>query len=225
MNNKKIVITGVTRGLGQAMTDAFIAQGHTVAGAGRSEAQISELQSRYPAHCFNVVDLTDYRSVQAWKEHVTGTVGVPDIVINNAGVINANAPLWEVPVAEFSHVMDVNVKGVFHVIREFCPAMINNGGGVIVNFSSTWGRSVSPEVAPYCASKFAVEGLTKAFAQDLPSSMVTVALNPGVIHTTMLESCFGSQASQCMKPQEWVQAAVPAILAITAKDNGASLSV
>ncbi|MEM7258284.1 MAG: SDR family oxidoreductase [Pseudomonadota bacterium] len=225
MDKKKIVITGVTRGLGRVMADALIAQGHAIAGSGRSESQISDLQSVHPAHHFSVVDITDYQAVEAWKDTVLSELGVPDLVINNAGVINANAPLWEVPEDEFSHVIDVNVKGVYHVIRQFCPAMINNGGGVIVNFSSTWGRSVSADVAPYCASKFAVEGLTKAFAEDLPPSMVTVALNPGVIHTQMLESCFGDGASQCIKPDDWVKAAVPVILGITTKDNGASLSV
>ncbi len=207
------------------MTKAFIEQGHHVAGAGRSKKQIAQLSAEFPDHAFSVADIADDASVERWKENVLDTVGVPDVVVNNAGVIHANAALWDVPPDEFSRVIDVNIKGVFHVIRQFCPPMIDNGGGVIVNFSSTWGRSVSAQVAPYCASKFAVEGLTKALAEDLPSSMTTVALNPGVIHTEMLESCFGAQAAQCMKPEEWVKAAVPKILGITQSDNGASLSV
>lgn len=225
MVQKKILITGVTRGLGLAMTQEFIGQGHLVAGAGRSKNQIAKLNTDFPDHEFSVVDITDDASVATWKQQVLEGLGVPDIVVNNAGIINANAPLWEVPVDEFSRVIDVNIKGVFHVIRQFCQPMIDNGGGVLVNFSSTWGRSVSSQVAPYCASKFAVEGLSKALAEDLPSSMTTVALNPGVIHTQMLESCFGSQAAQCMKPQDWAKAAVPRILGISHSDNGASLSV
>lgn len=225
MEKKKILITGVTRGLGRAMADTFIAQGCAVAGSGRSAAAISELTDSYPEHSFSVVDIADYAAVARWQETVVRDFGVPDILINNAGVINKNAPLWEVPVEEFSQVMDVNVKAVYYVIRQFCPLMISNGGGVIVNFSSGWGRSVSPDVAPYCASKFAVEGLSSALAQDLPPSMVSVALNPGVIHTEMLESCFGAQAQQCIKPADWAQAAVNTILGITSRDNGESLSV
>jgi len=225
MKKKKILITGVTRGLGRAMADRFIEQGHIIAGGGRDSAAIDDLQTTYSDHSFSVVDITDYDAVGRWKDAVINDIGVPDILINNAGVINSNAPLWEVPVDEFFQVIDVNVNGVFYVTRQFCPLMIDNGGGVIVNFSSGWGRSVSPDVAPYCASKFAVEGLSKALADDLPSSMVSVALNPGVIHTEILESCFGEQAKECIKPDEWSHSAVSKILAITSRDNGASLTV
>lgn len=72
--------------------------------------------------------------------------------------------------------------------------MTKNIQRIIVNISSGWGRSTSPEVAPYCASKWAIEGLTQALAQELPSGMVTVALNPGIIHTDMLNICFGEEA-------------------------------
>lgn len=225
MEKKTILITGVTRGLGRAMTDVFIEQGHKVAGSGRSASHIDALNAEYPDHAFDVADVSNDESVGRWKESVLEQVGVPDFIVNNAGVINANAPLWKVSAAEFSHVIDVNVKGVFHVIRQFCPAMIENGGGVVVNFSSGWGRSTAPDVAPYCASKFAVEGLSKSLADDLPPSMTTVALNPGVIHTELLESCFGAQAAHCIKPGDWANAAVAKILGITRRDNGASLSV
>ena len=103
--------------------------------------------------------------------------------------------------------------------------MIENGGGAIVNFSSGWGRGVNADVAPYCASKWAIEGMSKALAEDLPASMVSVALNPGVIHTKMLESCFGDQARSFIKPDEWAKIAVPVILGISTADNGASLTV
>ena len=78
-----------------------------------------------------------------------------------------------------------NIKGVASVIRYFTPAMIDRGTGVIVNFSSGWGRSTSPEVAPYCATKWAIEGLTGALSQELPAGLAAVALNPGVIDTDM----------------------------------------
>ena len=116
--------------------------------------------------------------------------------------------------------MQVNINGVFHTVRSFVPAMLARQSGVIVNFSSTWGRSTSPEVAPYCASKWAVEGLTRALANELPSGMAAVPLNPGIIHTEMLESCFGSHASAYPSPEQWAERAVPFILDFTAADNG-----
>ena len=137
--------------------------------------------------------------VRAWAERVLAG-GPPDLLVNNAGVINANAPLWQVTEEDFARVIDVNVKGVVNVIRRFLPAMIARGEGVVVNFSSGWGRSTAAEVAPYCASKWAVEGLTQALAQELPEGLAAVALNPGIIDTDMLRSCFGDGAGSYPAP-------------------------
>ncbi len=150
-----------------------------------------------------MVDISQDDQVRQWAQATLASFGVPDLLINNAAVINENAPLWEVSAEEFSHVVDVNIKGVANVIRRFVPAMLPLGQGVIVNFSSTWGRTTSPEVAPYCATKFAVEGLTRALAQELPQGMAAVAFNPGVINTQMLQTCFGSSANAYPTPENW----------------------
>jgi NAD(P)-dependent dehydrogenase (short-subunit alcohol dehydrogenase family) len=114
---------------------------------------------------------------------------------------------------------------VVNVIRHFVPAMVARENGVIVNLSSGWGRSVSPEVAPYCASKFAIEGLTKALAEELPAGMAAVPLNPGIINTDMLRQAWSDGARAYPAPDSWAKRAAPFILAISAKDNGHSLTV
>lgn len=220
-----IVITGVTRGTGLALAEWYIAHGHTVAGCGRSGPEIFNLRFAHPEpHRFEVVDVSQPVKVSIWAEKALGQ-GVPDILINNAGVMNDPAPLWKVPAEKFSQLMAVNVNGVANVIRAFAPAMIERKKGVIVNFSSGWGRSVSPEVAPYCASKWAIEGLTKALAQELPAGMAAVPLNPGVIDTAMLRQCWGGGASAYPKPEKWAETAAPFILSLGPKDNGNSVSV
>jgi NAD(P)-dependent dehydrogenase (short-subunit alcohol dehydrogenase family) len=146
------------------------------------------------------------------------------LVVNNAALINGNAASWHVPVDEFSELIDVNIKGLFHVLRHFLPAMVKRQRGVIVNFSSAWGRTTAPEVAPYCATKWAVEGLTRALAQELPAGMAAVTISPGTVHTQMLESCFGPAAANCQSPDEWARRAVPYLLQISAKDNGQPLT-
>lgn len=222
---KTIVITGVTKGLGRALAEWFIAHGHTVAGCGRS-VEILDLRFTHPApHDFAVVDVTDENKVALWAEKVTGVVGVPDILINNAALMNNPAPLWQVPAAEFNKLIDVNIKGVATVIRHFVPPMVKRGSGVIVNLSSGWGRGTSPEFAPYCASKFAIEGLTKALAQELPSGLAAVPLNPGVIDTDMLRQCWSAEAGNYPKADAWAKVAAPFILGLGPKDNGQSLSV
>jgi len=129
-----------------------------------------------------------------------------------------------VPAAEFSQVIDVNIKGVVNIIRHFLPAMLNQKTGVIVNFSSGWGRSTDAEVAPYCATKWAIEGLTQALVQELPSGLAAVALNPGIINTDMLQSCFGSSASSYPTPEQWARTAVPFLLQLGPKHNGHQLT-
>ena len=108
--------------------------------------------------------------------------------------MNRLSPLWEQDDREFTRLVDVNLRGMVNVIRHFVPPMVARKKGVIVNLSSGWGRSVSPEVAPYCASKWAVEGLTKALAEELPKGMAAIPLNPGVIDTDMLRQCWADGA-------------------------------
>ncbi|HEX8978204.1 MAG TPA: SDR family oxidoreductase [Parasulfuritortus sp.] len=221
-----IVITGVSRGLGRAMATEFIRYGHTVYGCGRNVKAVHELASRYPSpHRFDIVDVTLDQQVAAWARSCLASGLIPDLLLNNAAQINHNAPLWEIRAVEFDAVVDVNIKGVANVIRHFVPAMAARRKGVIVNFSSEWGRSTDPEVAPYCATKWAVEGLTKALAQELPEGMAAIPLSPGVIDTDMLRSCFGSQASAYPTAEEWAKTAAPWILGLSAKDNGRSLTV
>lgn len=223
--SKIVVVTGATRGLGRAMVDRLVELDHTVIGCGRSKSAVKQLCSLGKPHRFDVLDVSDDAAVKAWATSILDQFGPPDFLLNNAAAINENAPLWEVPTEEFDRVIDVNIKGVANTIRHLLPAMLERSTGVIVNFSSGWGRSTSAEVAPYCATKWAVEGLTQALAQELPAGMAAIPLNPGMINTEMLQSCFGSSASHYPTPDEWSQRAVPQILGFTARDNGQSLSV
>jgi NAD(P)-dependent dehydrogenase (short-subunit alcohol dehydrogenase family) len=227
MSDKRLIlITGVSRGLGLAMAEGFIELRHTVVGCARSAKAVGELAKRFPKpHRFDTVDVADDGQVAAWAKSVLALHGPPDLLVNNAALVNQNAYLWQVPPDEFARVIDVNVKGTYHVIRHFVPAMAGRKRGVIVNFSSGWGRSTSPEVAPYCATKWAVEGLTQALAQELPEGMAAVPLNPGIIDTDMLRSCFGADAASYPGPDEWARKAVPFLLGLHAADNGQPLSV
>jgi NAD(P)-dependent dehydrogenase (short-subunit alcohol dehydrogenase family) len=225
-NRKKvIVITGVTRGLGRAMAEKFIALGHTVLGCGRNRGLIDELRHKWPKrHDFDVVDVASNGQVHNWMARLHKKCGAPELVINNAGLINRNAPLWKVDPEEFSDVIDVNIKGVANVIRAFLPNMIKKHRGVIVNFSSGWGRSADKEVAPYVATKWAIEGLTQALAIELPPGLAVVALNPGIVNTDMLQSCFGESAAHYPSAGRWADTAVPFILKLDANDNGHALT-
>ena len=226
MPKKLVLITGVTRGLGRAMAEEFAHGGHTVLGCGRSKKELDQLRRRLGVpHDFYMVDVASDDEVKSWASLLLIAHGPPDLVLNNAGVINRNARLWEVSAREFGLVVDVNLKGVANVLRHFTPEMVKRKRGVIVNFSSGWGRSTDAEVAPYCASKWAIEGLTLALAQELPSGMAAVSFNPGVIDTDMLRSCFGDSAASYPAPVEWAKTAVPFLLGLGAGDNGKQLEL
>jgi NAD(P)-dependent dehydrogenase (short-subunit alcohol dehydrogenase family) len=119
----------------------------------------------------------------------------------------------------------VNIKGTANMLRHFVPAMIEQGSGVIINFSSGWGRVSAPNVAPYCASKWAIEGLTRALAQELPKGMAAIPLNPGIIDTDMLRTSFGEDAGNYESATAWAERAVPFLLKLGPKQNGKALTV
>lgn len=216
----KIVLTGASRGIGLALAREFVRLGHVVQGCSRSGVP----HSREP---FSVcpVDVSDRGQVACWVEQLVGAGFVPDIVITNAGLINEPAPLWKIPPAEVQALMDTNVLGTAYVLQAFLPLMIVRGRGMIVSLSSGWGRYADVDFAPYCASKFAVEGLISSLSKELPGGLAAVTLSPGIVRTDMLFRCWGEQALDYELPDAWAKRAAPFILGLDARHNGQSLTV
>lgn len=226
MKPKTVVITGCTRGLGRAMIPLFVEAGWRIAGCGRNEAQIGELGRKWPApHLFRVCDVSRENDVAGFCAAILDQFGPPDLVLNNAAIINANAPLWETSAEEFSRIVDINIKGPAAMMRHLLPAMLKRGGGVIVNFSSGWGRCTAADVAPYCATKYAIEGLSMATAQDTGGKVAVIPMNPGIIDTDMLRSTFGGSAGDFPDADAWARRAVPFFIKLGLKDNGRPMTV
>ncbi|HGG0584702.1 MULTISPECIES: SDR family oxidoreductase [Bacillus] len=224
--SKSVIITGVTQGLGRAMVDRFHELGWNIYGCGRSKDKIEELKKQYSKiHDFQVIDVSDSQQVNNWANCILNTHTAPDMIINNASIVNQNAQLWKITAQEFENVMNVNVNGVVNVIRAFVPAMVARKEGIIINMSSSWGREGEAELAPYCASKFAIEGITKSMALELPHGMAVVALDPGgSISTPMLKSCAPQYINESPTPETWSHKAIEYILNITIDKNGDSLT-
>lgn len=225
-DRRRIVVTGVSRGLGRALAEEFRRLGHIVAGCARSSEALRQLAFRFgPPHRFDRVDVSDEAQVAAWAQSVVGDGGAPDLLLNVAGVAAAGAPLWETSPGDFCRVVDINLKGVFFVMRHFVPAMVERGSGVIVNFSGGWGRSTAPQLGAYCAAKWGVEGLTRVLADELPYGLAAIPLDPGLVHTEMLERCMGPRAAQYVHPEQWARRAAPFLLELGPEDNGDPLTV
>ncbi|PEE65975.1 short-chain dehydrogenase [Bacillus thuringiensis] len=223
---KSVIITGVTQGLGRAMVDRFDELGWNIYGCGRSKDKIEELKKQYSKiHDFQVIDVSDSQQVNNWANYILNRHTAPDMIVNNASIVNQNAQLWKITAQEFENVMNVNVNGVVNIIRAFVPTMVARKEGIIINMSSSWGREGEAELAPYCASKFAIEGITKSMALELPHGMAVVALDPGgSISTPMLKSCAPQYINESPTPETWSHKATQYILNITIDKNGDSLT-
>ncbi|HAE10857.1 MAG TPA: oxidoreductase [Opitutae bacterium] len=219
-----VCITGCSRGLGRALAVEFADRGWKVAGGARSKGCIEELKAELgPGSHLQILDVSVPEQVDSFAIATMERIGSPDLLVNNAGMINANAKLKDVSAGEFAQVLNTNLGGIHNMIRAFLPAMEKRGRGIIVNFSSYWGRSTAPEVGPYCASKWGVEGLTRSLAQELPAGLGTVAFNPGVIHTDMLRSCFGEEAKNYEDPTFWAKRATKCLVGLSPDQNGETI--
>lgn len=237
MTEKKVVvITGATKGIGLGLVGKFIHCGWRVAGCGRSAKAVQELQNKYGTeNLFSVVDIKDDASVAKWAEEVAAKMGNPSILINNAALINHPKVLWEIPSLEFADIIDTNILGTVNTLRYFIPLILQKGKGIIVNMSSGWGVNgkvtFSPywagweNFSPYCASKFAIEGLTQSLSQELPEGLTVVTLAPGASNTDMLHKAIPETANQYPTAEQCAEIIVPYILNIQPSDSGKHISL
>lgn len=215
---RKVFITGVSKGLGYYLAKELMALGCEVAGCSRSGTGPEGLKMSLKT------DVADIAQVRNMAGELAGGFGTPEILVNNAALMNRPANLWEVSPEEFKAMMDVNICGTLNVISAIFPSMLEAGTGKVINLSSAWGRVTSPHVGPYCASKYAVEALSLAMSQEVPEGFAVVSLNPGFIDTEMVQGVFGS-GSGAEDPAGWGAKAAKYILGLTSDDNGRQLSV
>lgn len=193
-HNKRVVITGGVGGIGQALIKLFAQQGANVLFTDRSEEDCSELGNALEAvgiHTdFLGGDLRSKIDCERIINTAINTMGGVDILLNNAGVIPRGTILETSDDMWFS-ALDVNLTAVFYLCREVIPAMQKNGGGTIVNTSSTWGLYPGPAHLAYCTSKAALAALTRNLGRDHAGDGIRVnAVCPNEVDTPMLRSGF-----------------------------------
>lgn len=187
---KSVLVTGASGGIGRAVALAFGDRGYRVAlhchkneKAARETAE--EIRSRGGSGEAFPADLALESEVEALFEAVERRFGPPEVLVNNAG-ISWRGLLTDMTLADWSHVMDVNLTGAFLCCRRGLPAMIRRKSGCIINISSMWGEVGASCEAAYSASKAGLIGLTKALAKEEgPSGVRVNCVTPGVIDTPM----------------------------------------
>ena len=215
---KTALVTGASRGIGWAIGERFVRAGAHVALCSRDQTRLAEAAARIAdaqpgARVFWVpCDVSHFDQVRHLHAAVDRELGVPDVIVNNAGVV-VRKRLDELSETEWDHVLDANLKGTFNVTRAFLPQMRARGSGRIVNVASVSGRQGTARLTAYCAAKHGVIGLTRALAEETREVGVQVnALCPGSVDTEMLH---GSGFPPLMKPDDvagvalWLAAEAP----------------
>ncbi|MCM5663534.1 SDR family oxidoreductase [Galbibacter mesophilus] len=184
---KYILITGVSSGIGFETAKLFLEKGFFVFGSVRKQQDASKLEDEFGKNFKAVLfDVVDEQAIKKAVETVKNTLGNNGLtcLVNNAGV-SVNGPLAYISVEEFSNQLDINVLGVLRVTQAFLPLLGFNNDlpkGRIVNISSGSGRVTRPFMAPYSASKYAVEALSDGFRRELLDFGIEVTvIEPGPI--------------------------------------------
>lgn len=190
LKGKVIIITGAKSGIGLATAIRFASEGAKAVVADIKDAhqEVSEITGREAEALFVQVDVSNGSQVAALIEKTLAAFGRLDVLVNNAG-IELTKKVTETTEAEWEHLMNVNLKGVFLCSKAAIPVMQRNGGGVIVNVASELGLVGGSEIAAYSASKGGVVQLTKAMAIDHAGDGIRVnCVAPGPVSTPLLEA-------------------------------------
>lgn len=187
---KVAIVTGASSGIGRATAQRLANEGASVvvsdvADEGGNETVV-QITAAGGTAVYHHADVSSEDDTKALVEAAKGTFGGLDIAVNNAGILGHFMPAADIPVEEFDRIVAINLRGVFLGMKYQLPAMLERGGGAIVNVASAAGMLAQPYGAAYTASKHGVIGLTKGFALDHAASGVRInAVSPGGVRTNI----------------------------------------
>lgn len=188
IQNKVVIITGASSGLGEATARRLAKNGAKLMLAARREERLKELVSEINKDGgtakYQITDVTDRTAVEALAQATLDAYGQIDVLVNNAGLMPLS-PLAEAKVEEWEKMIDVNIKGVLYSIAAVMPTMLQQESGQIVNLSSVAGHKVFPAGAVYCATKFAVKALSEGIRLESDGKIRSTNISPGAVDTEL----------------------------------------
>lgn len=208
LKDKRVVITGGSKGLGRALAFRFASEGARLAICARSTDELNrvslELSLRTSPPLFSACDIAEPDQVDRFASMVLSEYGAVDVLINNAAHLGPRIDISEWTQSAWDRVIDVNVKGLFSVTKAFLPCMIKSRSGSIVNVSSSVGRIGKKRWGAYSISKFAMEGFTQTLADELRNLGIKVnSVNPGPMDTDMRHAAYPEEdRSKLKSPSE-----------------------
>lgn len=178
------MVTGAASGIGLGCTRRLMADGLRVAAIDVNAEQLADIAADVTST--HVCDVSDAALVDSTVAEIAAATGAVDVLVNCAGVVGPNVPVWEVPPEEWEHTLAVNLSGIFLTTRAVINGMRQRGWGRIVNIASIAGKEGNPNMAAYSASKAGVIGFTKSVGKEVAADGVIVnAIAPAVIATPM----------------------------------------
>jgi len=200
---KVAVVTGATRGIGRAIAQSLVDAGARVVGSGVQEEGVRSLSAELGEKGRAVVaDVGTHAGADRLVQEASALFGRIDLLVNNAGIA-PRLSLEQMADQDFDRVLAVNLAGPFYLARRVIPGMTARGFGRIINVSSISATLGTPRLSAYCASKWGLNGLTQALAEELkPAGLFVAAVLPGSVDTDMLQ---GSGFAPTMKPQDVAQ--------------------
>lgn len=224
-NKPLAVITGVSKGIGYYSAIKLMELGYIVCGCARNVNIMKQLNDKYEEHYFESIDVSNAKQVENWAKTIIDKYGSPQLLLLNAGVAADKVLIEDATIDVLDIIIDVNTKGPMYVIKYFIKSMKDNDKieSKIVTISSASGRHGFEAMSPYCASKWAVEGLMQSVAKEIPKHMMCCAYDPGGIVTQMTVYLVPELKGNIAKAvqmgaiggQKWAQVCIPHILSLT----------
>lgn len=189
LSDRIVFITGASAGIGAACARAFAREGARLLLCARRVERLHALAAELKAahgtesRCF-ALDVRDRAAVARAIETLPEPWRAIDVLVNNAGLARGMGPLHQGDIEDWEEMLDTNVKGLLYVTRAVVPGMVERGRGHVINIGSIAGHQTYPNGAVYCASKFAVDAITKSLRQDLVATPIRVStVDPGLAET------------------------------------------
>ena len=212
INNKVILITGASSGIGEAAARLLAEKGaQVVLGARRTErlAQLcEEIRAAGGSAQYQALDVTQRADMQAFVDFAVNQHGRVDVIVNNAGVMPLSR-LDALKVDEWDQMIDVNIRGVLHGIAAGLPLMQQQKSGQFINIASIGAYAVSPTAAVYCATKFAVRAISEGLRQEVGGDIRVTVISPGVTESDLAESISDEDSRALMR--DFRSIAIPAM--------------
>jgi 3-hydroxy acid dehydrogenase/malonic semialdehyde reductase len=222
LKSQTVFITGASSGIGRAAAIAFAKEGCDLLLCARRMNRLQELKEEILSknadidiHIFEL-DVRDQKAVHMTLSLLPEDWRMIDILVNNAGLSRGLDKLHEGNLEDWEEMLDTNVKGLLYITREIVPGMIIRGKGHIINIGSIAGHEVYPKGNVYCASKFAVDAITKGLRMDLVDTPLRVTtIDPGLVETEFSKVRFHGDEEKAAQVYKTIKALQPEDIADT----------